>query len=258
MPVDPDANLVPAMKAGAFGLAHGKILMLFPEGERSIDGTVKRFKKGAPILARHQGVPIVPVAIQGAFEIWPRNRSFNWRALVPFGGAPRPDRDRSTSDVGETESHADAANRLRDAVEQLWLGLSEDQRPDRHALRTPPPSRMPSAAGWRRKTKPASATAAAAQSSHQYSSSARSSTPRARRQPAARRDDRVGDVAIAVAIELEVRPRRRRRRCAAARRVRAATRPAKVRGLVRVLTAGSGPPRKRARRRRRGSESRAR
>ena len=55
LPVDPDANLVPAMKAGAFGLAHGKILMLFPEGERSIDGTVKRFKKGAPILAQHLG-----------------------------------------------------------------------------------------------------------------------------------------------------------------------------------------------------------
>ncbi len=89
VPVDPDANLVPAMKAGAFGLAHGKILMLFPEGERSIDGTVKRFKKGGPILARHQRVPIVPVAIRGAFEIWPRNRSFNWRALLPFSGAPR-------------------------------------------------------------------------------------------------------------------------------------------------------------------------
>ncbi|MGH9203855.1 MAG: 1-acyl-sn-glycerol-3-phosphate acyltransferase, partial [Vicinamibacterales bacterium] len=65
VPVDPDANLVPAMKAGAFGLTHQKILMLFPEGERSIDGTVKRFKKGAPILSRHVGVPIVPVAIRG-------------------------------------------------------------------------------------------------------------------------------------------------------------------------------------------------
>ena len=53
VPVDPDSNLVPAMQAGAFGLAHGKVLVLFPEGERSIDGTVKKFKKGAPILAQH-------------------------------------------------------------------------------------------------------------------------------------------------------------------------------------------------------------
>ena len=67
------------MQAGAFGLAHGKVLVLFPEGERSIDGTVKRFKKGAPILAQHMHVPIVPVALKGVYELWPRNRAFNWR-----------------------------------------------------------------------------------------------------------------------------------------------------------------------------------
>ena len=37
--------------------------MLYPEGERSIDGTPKTFKKGAAILAHHLNVPIVPVAI---------------------------------------------------------------------------------------------------------------------------------------------------------------------------------------------------
>ena len=86
VPVDPDSNLVPAMKAGAFGLKHGKILMLFPEGERSIDGTVKKFKKGAPILARHLRVPIVPVALKGIYELWPRNRAFNWSVLWPWSG----------------------------------------------------------------------------------------------------------------------------------------------------------------------------
>jgi len=48
--VDPDANLVPAMRAGAFGLRHGLVLILYPEGERSIDGTPRIFKKGAAIL----------------------------------------------------------------------------------------------------------------------------------------------------------------------------------------------------------------
>ena len=66
--VDPDANLVPAMRAGAFGLRHGRVLMLYPEGERSIDGTPRIFKKGAAILAIHMQVPIVPVAIEGFYE----------------------------------------------------------------------------------------------------------------------------------------------------------------------------------------------
>ena len=87
VPVDPDSNLVPAMQAGAFGLAHGKVLVLFPEGERSIDGTVKKFKKGAPILAQHMRVPIVPVAIKGVFELWPRGRRASTGGCLVRGAA---------------------------------------------------------------------------------------------------------------------------------------------------------------------------
>ncbi len=74
--VDPDANLIPAMRAGAFGLRQGRPLILYPEGERSIDGTPKIFKKGAAILSIHLQVPIVPVAIEGFYEAWPRNKPF--------------------------------------------------------------------------------------------------------------------------------------------------------------------------------------
>jgi long-chain acyl-CoA synthetase len=123
VPVDPDANLVPAMKASAFGLTHGKVLMLFPEGERSIDGTVKRFKKGAPILSRYLHVPIVPVALKGAFEVWPRNRGFNWRSLLP--GARRPVFVAFGPPVtfDGTSSDADAAVALRDRVANMWDAL---------------------------------------------------------------------------------------------------------------------------------------
>ncbi len=76
MVLDPDANLVPAMRAGAFGLRNGLVLILYPEGERSIDGTPRIFKKGAAILSIHMQVPIVPVAIEGFYEAWPRNKSF--------------------------------------------------------------------------------------------------------------------------------------------------------------------------------------
>ena len=74
--IDPDANLVPAMRASAYGLRHKRVLMLFPEGERSIDGPPKMFKKGAAILAIHNQCPIVPVAIEGLFEVWPRGESY--------------------------------------------------------------------------------------------------------------------------------------------------------------------------------------
>jgi long-chain acyl-CoA synthetase len=74
--VDPDANLMPAMRAGAYGLRHRRVLILYPEGERSIDGEPKIFKKGAAILSIHMQVPIVPVAIEGFHEVWPRGKRF--------------------------------------------------------------------------------------------------------------------------------------------------------------------------------------
>lgn len=85
-PVDPDANLVRALQASAYGLRHGKILVLFPEGERSIDGEVKKFKKGAAVLSLYLQAPIVPVAFNGVFPLWPRNRGLSWRALLPWSG----------------------------------------------------------------------------------------------------------------------------------------------------------------------------
>lgn len=120
LPVDPDSNLVPAMQAGAFGLSHGKVLVLFPEGERSIDGTVKRFKKGAPILAQHLHVPIVPVAIKGVFEIWPRNRGINWSAVWPWSGHHVSIVFGAPMLFAETADYADTATRLRDCVDEMW------------------------------------------------------------------------------------------------------------------------------------------
>jgi long-chain acyl-CoA synthetase len=88
VPVDPDAGLVPAMQAGGFGLRHGRVLVLFPEGERSIDGSVKPFKKGAAILSLHLSAPIVPVAMDGVYQVWARNRAIDWSRLRPWRRAP--------------------------------------------------------------------------------------------------------------------------------------------------------------------------
>jgi 1-acyl-sn-glycerol-3-phosphate acyltransferase len=65
------------MRGGAFGLRQGRPLILYPEGERSIDGIPRIFKKGAAILSIHMQVPIVPVAIEGFYEAWPRNKPFH-------------------------------------------------------------------------------------------------------------------------------------------------------------------------------------
>jgi long-chain acyl-CoA synthetase len=74
--LDPDANLVSAMRAGAYGLSQGHILVLYPEGERTNDGNPRVFRKGAAILSIHAQAPIVPIAIEGFYEFWPRHKKF--------------------------------------------------------------------------------------------------------------------------------------------------------------------------------------
>ena len=76
VPVDPDTNLMKAMRAGAAGLQAGKILNIYPEGERSFDGLLHQFKKGAAILASELNLPIVPVALDGVYKVLPRK---SWR-----------------------------------------------------------------------------------------------------------------------------------------------------------------------------------
>jgi long-chain acyl-CoA synthetase len=133
VPVDPDTNLVRAMQAGAFGLRHDKVLVLFPEGERSPDGTPKAFKKGAAILSSQLGVPIVPVAIHGVFDVWPRGGPFRWSAFLPWAGTRTRLRfgapiEPEVATVGPAEGrYAALTDRLRSEVLGMWTALDARQ-----------------------------------------------------------------------------------------------------------------------------------
>jgi long-chain acyl-CoA synthetase len=119
--VDPDANLIPAMRAGAFGLRQGRSLILYPEGERSIDGTPKIFKKGAAILSIHMQVPIVPVAIEGFYDAWPRNKPFQKFAplKIVFGDPIVPPPESEASEATYEKLTAE----LRKRVVGMWEEL---------------------------------------------------------------------------------------------------------------------------------------
>lgn len=57
-------------------LRDGGIVTLFPEGTRSIDGELGELKAGIAVLAARARVSIVPAAVAGTFEAWPRSRPF--------------------------------------------------------------------------------------------------------------------------------------------------------------------------------------
>jgi len=123
--VDPDANLIPAMRAGAFGLSHGRNLILYPEGERSIDGTPRTFKKGAAILSVHMQVPIVPIAIEGFHDAWPRGKSFQKFAPLKMTiGDPIYPPPESAASEG---AYAALIAKVKERVVEMWKELRGEE-----------------------------------------------------------------------------------------------------------------------------------
>jgi long-chain acyl-CoA synthetase len=126
IPVDPNSNLVPAMRAGAYGLRAGKILVMYPEGERSMEGPPKKFKKGAAILSQHLNIPIVPVAQFGFHLCWPRGKNFQgFHPLRIRVGKPiYPDLNEQPEQAYER-----LTEELRSRVVEMWDDLSNESKP---------------------------------------------------------------------------------------------------------------------------------
>lgn len=59
-----------------------ELVLMFPEGTRSHDGNVGELLAGFSVVAKRTRVPIIPVAIDGAFKVWPRHRKFPWPARI--------------------------------------------------------------------------------------------------------------------------------------------------------------------------------
>ena len=74
IPFDRQADGVQGLRRCAEALASGDGLLIFPEGTRSVTGDMQPFKIGVAVLAIERGVPIVPVHIDGAFDLFPKGQ----------------------------------------------------------------------------------------------------------------------------------------------------------------------------------------
>jgi 1-acyl-sn-glycerol-3-phosphate acyltransferase len=52
----------------------GNVLVLFPEGTRSVTGDLGRFKPGIGALLNGQNAPVIPCYLNGAFRAWPKGK----------------------------------------------------------------------------------------------------------------------------------------------------------------------------------------
>lgn len=121
-PISADRGLAAGLKGAEAALRAGRVVCIYPEGERTWDGRLLPFKRGLSRLVRATSAWVVPSAIVGAYEAWPRG----WK-LVPHPvriafGAPIPPPEMGNS-IGGSEAHLTT---VRQAIARLMRDLGAD------------------------------------------------------------------------------------------------------------------------------------
>ncbi|MDO3380185.1 AMP-binding protein [Geoalkalibacter halelectricus] len=120
VPVDPRRAVISSLAFGCEVLRHERNLVWFPEGQRSPDGQLRPFKAGIGMVLSRYPAPVVPVSIDGTFEVLPRGKFWprRGRIRVVFGTARNPE---EIGDAEETsqERAKKIARQLQEDVEGL-------------------------------------------------------------------------------------------------------------------------------------------
>lgn len=91
-----------SLKTAEEKLVNGMSLVIFPEGTRTHDGKLGKFKRGAFQIAEELHLPILPVTIDGAYNVLPRNKWFvTWHRINITFHKPIP--PKGNVDTEETE-----------------------------------------------------------------------------------------------------------------------------------------------------------
>lgn len=89
----------------------GYSLLVFPEGHRTRDGKLREFKRGSFVLAQATGAPIVPLAVRGLRQIFPRGTWIMRPGIIDvYVGAQVPTAELRPEDV------EDLAARVREGI----------------------------------------------------------------------------------------------------------------------------------------------
>jgi 1-acyl-sn-glycerol-3-phosphate acyltransferase len=83
IPIDRDGMGLEGLKETLRRLRRGEMVLIFPEGTRSPDGELQPLKPGFYAVARRSGAALLPVALDGAFQAWPRGSK--WPRLARIG-----------------------------------------------------------------------------------------------------------------------------------------------------------------------------
>lgn len=124
--IDRDRGGLAGLKVMLKRLQNNKRVLLFPEGTRTTDGNIGSLKMGFIPIARRSQVPLIPIAIVGAYRILPRGQNFPQpqSLAVVFGPPIMPDELQTLDDVGLGDRLTRELDACKAKGEKLTGGLS--------------------------------------------------------------------------------------------------------------------------------------
>ena len=109
-----------ALKEAVRRLKRGRVIGVFPEGTRSLDGNLREAKRGTGFLIAKAGVPVVPVFINGSGKAYPKGGDGKKGTQIDvFVGKPVSFKELSLRGKNEKEDYEAISNMVRDKIEQL-------------------------------------------------------------------------------------------------------------------------------------------
>lgn len=86
IPIDQEKADLAGMRAIIDVLKRGKAVGLYPEGSRTLTGRIDEIKPGFSLLVRRSGASVLPMVIEGLYEIWPRGQKYpKFGKRLPIG-----------------------------------------------------------------------------------------------------------------------------------------------------------------------------
>ena len=137
VPIERGSGDMGALRTALKQLSAGRCVFMFPEGTRNEDGRTKPFKPGVALLARKARVPIVPMAIEGANDLWPRTRRLprlRGRLEVEVGDPIAPE----TVEAWSKEGSDVLLEQMRRRIEELRMRCRARLRERTHGTFPPP------------------------------------------------------------------------------------------------------------------------
>lgn len=116
-----------SLRAAFRHLEEGRGVCIYPEGERSWDGTLQPLRRGTVRFMLRCGVPVIPCGIEGMYDVWPRwsRRPRRGRTVILRLGRPRE--FGPWSSLREMDEHVDDATRWLEGELRRLSGESSPQ-----------------------------------------------------------------------------------------------------------------------------------